>query len=341
MALVHPLKMQRFYCDVCKKIFKSENTYEVHIASQQHIKKLKNASSKEKAIEPIVESSQSFDGSDSDFDGEEPSSSPFGKALPVGACFFCEASFENSADAVESVLSHMENKHSFVLPYLNKLVDAEGLLADLGRLVGEEFACLGCGRQFFGRRQNRHTKSAAELRQEALNALRKHMNDKEHNFLYAGVEDPVMVYMANAERGNDETSLPPIARVGGELYNQFYNGDLANKTLVLPSPESKYEPEETYEIHLPSGGTIGHRRYFQTVFRQNPDAHLEVPKPRDGQLLYSGSRALMALDEKLIARILARDGRERLGDMQNRSRRDLKLGIRGNTVYARHFRAAQ
>lgn len=86
---------------------------------------------------------------------------------------------------------------------------------------------------------------------------------------------------------------------------------------------------------------IGHRRYFQTVFRQNPNAHLEIPKPREGQLPYSGIRALMPLDEKAVAKILVRDGRERLEDMQKRSRRDLKLGIRGNTVYAQHFRAAQ
>lgn len=181
----------------------------------------------------ICEISHSEDESESEYNPEEFSASEFRKSLPVGSCFFCDTTYECNPDAVECVLSHMTNRHNFTLPYPEKLVDARGLLANLGRLVGEEFACLGCGRQFLGRRQDRHKKSPAELRKEALSAVRKHMIDKEHNFLYTGVEDPVMVFVAIAESGDNETVVPPIARVGGELYSQYYSGDQANKTLVL------------------------------------------------------------------------------------------------------------
>ncbi|VUZ43991.1 unnamed protein product [Hymenolepis diminuta] len=225
-----------FHCEICKKSFKSNNAYECHIASQQHLKKKKSVET-EKMSEPrkvICEIPHSEDEPESEYNPEEFSVSEFRKSLPVGSCFFCDITYECNPDAVECVLSHMTNRHNFTLPYPEKLVDARGLLANLGRLVGEEFACLGCGRQFLGRRQDRHKKSPAELRKEALSAVRKHMIDKEHNFLYTGVEDPVMVFVAIGESGDDnETAVPPIARVGGELYSQYYSGDQANKTLVL------------------------------------------------------------------------------------------------------------
>lgn len=160
----------------------------------------------------------------------------FGQPLPVGACFFCSLSFADSPKPESRVLRHMKEAHNFVLPFFDKLVDAHGLLTELGRLVGEEFTCLGCGRKFSGRRNNRHKRSPLQLRQEALNAVRMHMIDKEHNFLYIGEEDPVVVALAVAEAAEDGESgqlLPPIARVGGELYSQFYALDKANRTVVL------------------------------------------------------------------------------------------------------------
>ncbi|KAM3173218.1 hypothetical protein ACTXT7_012940 [Hymenolepis weldensis] len=339
-----------FYCEICKKNFKSNNAYECHIASQQHLKKMKSVGS-ERMSEPrkvICEISHSEDESETEYNPEEFSASEFRKSLPVGSCFFCDTTYECNPDAVECVLSHMTNRHNFTLPYPEKLVDARGLLANLGRLVGEEFACLGCGRQFLGRRQDRHKKSPAELRKEALSAVRKHMIDKEHNFLYTGVEDPAMVFVAIAESGDDnETAVPPIARVGGELYSQYYSGDQANKTLVLPGSENKFAEQETYEVHLPSGGAIGHRRYFQTVFRQNPYAHLELPSTSRANpaalswKAHPGGKALMALSESEIARLAIKEDRDRRVDLMRRSRQDMKLGIRGNTVLAKHFRAAQ
>ncbi len=68
------------------------------------------------------------------------------------------------------------------------------------------------------------------------------MRDAGHNFLYTGVVDPVHVALAVAEAENERDgeslraeSLPPIARVGGELYCQFYEPEKADNTLVLVS----------------------------------------------------------------------------------------------------------
>ena len=131
----------------------------------------------------------------------------------------------------------MKVAHSFEVPYPDKLVEAQGLLNELGRLVGVEYACLGCGRQFTGSKNNRHKISASQLRKEALKALRMHMIDKQHNFLYLGIEDPVVMALsiAEAQKEGGRMSLPPNARIGGELYSQFYVPARANKTLVLVS----------------------------------------------------------------------------------------------------------
>lgn len=167
--------------------------------------------------------------------------------LPVGACFFCDEVFTNDPRPASRVLRHMKVAHDFEVPYPDKLVDAHGLLSELGRLVGVEFACLGCGRQFVGRKYGREKQSPSQLRKEALAALRFHMSAKRHNFVHLGVEDPVVVALSVAEirekegekeeqhslRKGASSSLPPIARIGGEYYSQFYAPIRANNTLVL------------------------------------------------------------------------------------------------------------
>ncbi|VDO03607.1 unnamed protein product [Rodentolepis nana] len=342
--------IKSFYCEICKKNFKSNNAYECHIVSQQHLKKMKSVESEKAHVpEDVIEDiPASENGSESEHAPEEFSPSVFGKSLPIGSCFFCDTTYQGNPDALECVLSHMIIAHNFTIPYPEKLVDVRGLLENLGRLVGEEFTCLGCGRQFLGPRQNRHKKSPSELRKQALSAVRKHMVDKQHNFIYTGIEDPIVVSAAIAEAGDDdETAVPPIARVGGELYSQYYSGDRANKTLVLPDSDSKFTEEETYEVHLPSGGAIGHRRYYQSVFRQNACAHLELPSTNRAisETLSWKSRPgvgpMMTLSESEITRLSLQEHRDRRVDLKRRSRQEMKLGIRGNIVLAKHFRAAQ
>lgn len=169
---------------------------------------------------------------------EENEENRLPQPLPVGACLFCDRTFHQESDSVDRVLRHMSDAHAFDLPYADKVADPQGLLVDLGRLVGVEGGCLGCGRQFIG-----------GGRKETLAAVRAHMRDTNHNFLYTGVVDPVCVALAVAQNeidnGEEEQegairsrSLPPIARVGGELYSQFYVPERADNTLVLVSQRS-------------------------------------------------------------------------------------------------------
>ncbi|KAG5441698.1 pre-60S factor rei1 [Clonorchis sinensis] len=173
------------------------------------------------------------------------------------------------------LLDHMSDAHHFVIPYPENLVDPAGLLIELGRIVGEERACLACGRQFYGRRF--HSSSSQKPNSHvALTAVRQHMLDKPgHMRLWCGEDDPLQVALtiAKAEEAG-ETSPPPAALAGGELFSRFYDQSVVAPSFVLPDTE-----EGVYEVRLPSGTVLGHRN-LASVYRQ----HLP-PTPTDVTLI--------------------------------------------------------
>ncbi|KAL5104691.1 hypothetical protein TcWFU_005339 [Taenia crassiceps] len=341
-----------FRCESCRKTFNSNKSYENHVRSRQHMVRLREfVQKREEICELNVEDSKVNSVDDTDVETVSAEEN-FGQPLPVGACLFCSLSFVNCPKPESRVLRHMEEAHNFVLPFSDKLVDAHGLLTELGRLVGEEFACLGCGRRFIGRKRNRQKRSLSQLRQEALKAVRMHMIDKEHNFLYTGEDDPVVIALAVAEAAEEDGEggqLPLIALVGGELYSQFYAPEVANRTVVLP--DNAEAGEEVYEVRLPTGGLMGHRRYYQTVYRQNAGSYLfEAAKHRKQLALTMGNegeRRLPALKTRHGALAHRSYGAldvscmEALTQLLSRiklSKYDLKLGLNGNRVLRGHLR---
>jgi pre-60S factor REI1 len=87
------------------------------------------------------------------------------KRLPVEACLFCPHVAEDTGDNFE----HMAEDHSFFVPDIEHLDDAEGLLKYLGEKIAIGYECLECnGRgKAFG----------------SLEAVRDHMNEKCHTKL--------------------------------------------------------------------------------------------------------------------------------------------------------------
>lgn len=182
---------------------------------------------------------------DSDSENENGDGSSY--PLAVGACLFCDRRFDTPAisakEAADRALRHMSDSHSFTLPYADEMSDVVGLLSDLGQIVGAEYACIACGRQFLGRTKGEMPNSARECRKMALAAVRAHMRDSEHQYLYCGSEDPMEIALALAKAEEEKggslraESLPPLARIGGELYSQYYKPRQINKTLVLVSTD--------------------------------------------------------------------------------------------------------
>ncbi|KAL7056997.1 hypothetical protein AAHC03_018955 [Spirometra sp. Aus1] len=366
-----PISGKKFHCKCCKKSFNSQKSYSNHIASKQHqanieVAKEKSASTPEQASAGAgTASAEKQDSTEEEEEEGNGTSFP----LPVGACLFCDRSFaeetRDASDAASRVLKHMTDCHRFCLPDADRLIDPVSLLAELGRLVGEEYACLACGRQFHGRTYGEVPASARQRRRIALAAVRAHMRDANHQYLYCGPDDPVHIALAVAEaeeavasEGRRELraeSLPPVARVGGELYSQFYQPERADKTLVVPDND-----ENAFELRLPSGAVLGHRKFYQTVYRQNLPPALSASEARrralalthtscclplsltGGQQNNANSGALLSASDASGGR---RGGRvSRLEVHQQAIQRaicdkyNLDLGMRGNFVLRGHLR---
>lgn len=172
------------------------------------------------------------------------------QALPLGACLFCDKvlrckdNTESSDDSslASRVFAHMSDAHDFLVPYPDRLVDPVGLLVELGRIVGEERACICCGRQFYGRK-GRNTSSPI-----ALKAVRNHMLDKPgHMQLWCGESDPVCVALLIEESEEKNSSYPPaVALAGGELFSRFYDQSFVAPRFILVS--SFYVPISSYFV---------------------------------------------------------------------------------------------
>uniref|UniRef100_A0A0X3Q1M4 C2H2-type domain-containing protein n=1 Tax=Schistocephalus solidus TaxID=70667 RepID=A0A0X3Q1M4_SCHSO len=370
-----PVSGKKFHCQCCKKSFNSQKSYGNHIGSKQHQANIEdfknrsaNAAEQTSAEVGKISAEKQINTEEEEKEEEEDSWTSF--PLPVGACLFCDRSFTEEvrdvSDAASRVLTHMADCHRFSLPDADRLIDPVSLLAELGRLVGEEYACLACGRQFHGRVYGEVPSSARQRRRIALAAVRAHMRDAKHQYLYCGPDDPVHIALAVAEAeeaiasdGRRELragSLPPVARVGGELYSQFYQPERADRTLVVPDND-----ETAFELRLPSGAVLGHRKFYQTVYRQNLPPAVNASEARRRALalthtscclplsLTAGQRNQNNANSGALLAVSDAAGRghlrvSRLEVHQQTVQRticdkyNLDLGMRGNLVLRGHLR---
>ena len=95
-----------------------------------------------------------------DDEAEEEEGAGFGTPIPLKSSLFSSA---GPFKSVKASLDHMYLKHGFYLPFVDFLVDLEGLLEFLGAKVGFGHVCLFCNKQFGSTR-----------------AVQGHMRDKAH-----------------------------------------------------------------------------------------------------------------------------------------------------------------
>ena len=115
-------------------------------------------------------------------------------------------------------------------------------------------------------------------------------------------------------------------------------------------PDDLNGETEVYEVQLPTGGVIGHRQYYQTVYKQNLGSYLREAVERNKNRALAGGTHESALAKyadpwgNLVAasahpagftRVLARDQleRKRVVDKYN-----LNLGMHGNFFLRGHLR---
>ncbi|CAH8508993.1 unnamed protein product [Dicrocoelium dendriticum] len=337
--LIQPEK--KTYCDVCKTPFVNSRSYVAHLASRKHSRnaELKPRTHNDSASNGPVKSS-ALEPTETD---EPP------QALRLGSCLFCDrvlppdmtlCESERDESLAQRILMHMFDSHSFQLPYPDNIVNAPGLLRELGRIVGKERACLACGRQFYGRRFDK----ADDMQSNsvvALKAVRNHMLDKAgHMRVWCGTDDPVEVALlvAENEEQNPGCSEPhPAALAGGELFSQFYDKSVVVPPLLLPSSE------EAYEVQLPSGTTVGHRS-LKTIYQQRLPALPISQEPRRSHMLAAIGTGQTDMPVGLHTGLMTGrtfDPLKRIADRhseESRKKWELVVGLRGNDVYRSRLR---
>ncbi|CAH8435400.1 unnamed protein product [Schistosoma turkestanicum] len=325
IAAETPVVIQKTYCDACKKSFSNNKSFSAHLNSKRHIHN--SQLSRTKTTQTVINSPKP---------AVENCST---ESLPLGSCLFCDrhislnsvsnASLDDTekTDLAKRVLNHMFDVHKFSVPFPERLTDPAGLLIELGRIVGEERCCLACGRQFYG-----SCVEGSDNTRISLSAVRNHMLDKPgHKQIWMGVEDPVQVALLVAEAEEEsnsdcEVNYPKAALAGGELFSQFYD-----QSVVAP-PFLLSDDEDVYEVRLPSGTVLGHRK-LKTIYKQ----HLAAT---DGAKLTNcdnGQKSLSILrpDFKMLKR--SNTDSERHSNEQ-RKYWDLVTGVQGNLHNRLHLR---
>ncbi|KAH8985988.1 C2H2 type zinc-finger-domain-containing protein [Lactarius hatsudake] len=181
-------------CEICNKVYTTENAYRSHIISRKHREKALSrttddarpvGTATEKAPSPAGGTPQpaAVDGAKQKAPPAAPTSGPASAAddpddesaltldekiaaarsrLSPTDCLFCVQASSSMADN----LLHMSGEHSFFIPDVEYLTDPTGLITYLGEKIAVGNVCIYCngkGREF-----------------RTLDAVRKHMLDKGH-----------------------------------------------------------------------------------------------------------------------------------------------------------------
>lgn len=222
----------RIYCNVCKKSFRSKQTFENHLQSKKHVDLLQCSTENEDQVNVGVPSNKTTKviskepEIETDSEIEEVSSDEWDEVVSYNNpalknnCLFCQ---HHSASLTKSI-KHMSVTHSFFIPDVEYVADLKGLLLYLGEKICQGFMCIWC-----------NDKKSGFI---SMEAAQSHMRDKGHT---------KMLY-------NSETM---------QEYLEFYYFDEDDINLLNKSPsdlnQTNDENEEECMMVLPSGQTIGHR----------------------------------------------------------------------------------
>lgn len=281
-------------CVACQKTFYSENSYQNHVKSSKH--KLREARTKRKEGpaddtssvmsstfslgDPINKSeaaesesalsqvtsklkTTAIEEENEDEEEEEEDDDEFS----TSRCLFCR---ELSSD-LQSNVDHMFKSHGMFIPEKDYLVDLEGLIRYLHDKITQNNECLYC-----------HA-----IRSTAA-GIRTHMRDKGHCMIAFETEEEQLeigqfydfrsTYSDN--EGDDDESAENAE--GGVKVPESDEADddddgwetASSATSVESDGESKpYRPSQPiyqtdFELHLPSGKSVGHRSLAR-YYRQN------------------------------------------------------------------------
>ena len=273
-------------CAACQKPFYSENSYQNHMNSSKH-KARQARMNKEHADDASSVMSSTFSlgepinkphENDADVskaaenlktatieeeDEEEPADDG---EYSSSRCLFCN----NKESDINANTDHMLKSHGMFIPERDYLADLEGLLRYLYRKINENNECLYC----HGIRNNPA-------------GARTHMRDKGHCMIAFETEDEQVEIgqyydfrSTYSDNEDAESATSEAAETGGvKVSGSEEEGDgwETDASSVDDEDEeegltnSKKAPviyESDYELHLPSGRSVGHRSLAK-YYRQN------------------------------------------------------------------------
>lgn len=297
-------------CEVCGKIYTTENAYRSHINSKKHKEnELKSASQQSQPVpQPDEVPSAPIDPpSSSTLSIISETPAPKGLTLSVSAteddinesidakiaavrsrlspahCLFCT----HTSSTLSENLTHMSSSHSFFVPDADYLVDLPGLITYLGEKIAVGNVCIYCNGK--GR----------ELR--TLEAVRKHMLDKAHcKIAYDSEDDRLEV----SDYYDFTTSYPADTRKKKSKHPRAENeewedvdddsGDAEEvDEAASEPPDSESDSDESipenqitygdteYELVLPSGARIGHRSMKRYYAQSLQPTHVQSNEDRN------------------------------------------------------------
>jgi pre-60S factor REI1 len=177
---------------------------------------------------------------------------PFDKltGIDIKKCFFCD----HESETVEDKCEHMTAVHSFQIPDIENVNDLEGLVKFLGIKLGAYYVCLWCSGKCYN----------------DLESVRKHMSDKGHQKMKFEGEtlleyaDYYAYDLSDSESDYDMLNESDLTVTGQRLMSYTDSNASFNYT----NNNSSFD-DETFQLVLPSGATIGHRslfRYYKQSF---------------------------------------------------------------------------
>eukprot|EP00177_Eucheuma_denticulatum_P000429 GFKZ01000740.1.p2 GENE.GFKZ01000740.1~~GFKZ01000740.1.p2 ORF type:complete len:372 (-),score=76.55 GFKZ01000740.1:2918-4033(-) len=156
---------REWVCSCCSKRFSSQKALENHNKSRRHLDRVRrfpaddiSELSTAGTVDTEVEGVE-------DVEDDEAVERELERRMREGKMFSSvECVFDGSVQgSVEENLEYMSKEFGFFLPYVEDVVDVEGLLRYLGQKVGIGFACVACDRGF-----------------GSVKAAQRHMVDKSH-----------------------------------------------------------------------------------------------------------------------------------------------------------------
>lgn len=210
-------------------------------------------------------------------------------------CIYC--GLENND--IERNVKHMFHKHGLYIPERSYLINLEGLLTFLNRLILEEYSCLCCN--FEG---------------SSLESIRAHMNSKRHARMPYETKEEKEVFAEFYDFSSlFEKDEPKKKTMKSDKKIQFTEPENDGEDKVEYNINSNYTTvsvdESGLELTLPSGARLGHRA-GQRYYRQN----LPVQNENSGE-----RRAVTSADRRLISGVTEKQYKKGMKKMQQLEKR--------------------